>query len=113
MRNSLPSGFLSCLLLSPAYAWGGSVQVYAAPGDEELSKDFTVEVEGKPVPVYVAKVAAADRERRWKAMDDKAQSADYFEKASFSYFDMDGPVRVMVTCPEPIRSAKVLPSSFK
>jgi hypothetical protein len=85
MRNGLRSVFLACLLLSPACAWTGSVQVCPAPGDEELSKDFMVEVEGKPVPVYVAKVAPADRERRWKAMDDKARSADYFEKASFSY----------------------------
>ena len=89
------------------------MEVCPAPADEELSKDFTVEVAGKAVPVYVAKVAPADRERRWKAMDDKARSADYFEKASFCYFDMEGPVRVTVTCPEQIRSVKVLPSSFK
>jgi hypothetical protein len=113
MRNSLPLAFLGCLLLGTVCGWTGSVQVCPAPGDEELSKTFTAEVEGKTVPVYVAKVAPADPKQRWKAMDDKARSADYFEKASFCYFDMEGPVRVTVTCPEPIRSAKVLPSSFK
>ena len=94
-------------------AWAGSVQFYPAPAGEELSKDFGVQVEGKRIPVYVAKVAPAELERRWKAMDDKAHSADYFEKASFAYFDMQGRVTVTVTCPEVIQSAKVLPSSVK
>jgi hypothetical protein len=77
-----------------------------------LSKAFTVVVEGKSVPVYVAKVAPADPQRRWKAMDDKANSADFFETAAFSYFDMTGPVTVKVTCPEAIKSVKILPSSY-
>jgi len=72
-----------------------------------------VKVEGKEAPVYVAKVAPAAPALRWKAMDDKAHSADYFEKASFAYFDMEGAVAVTVTCPEVIQSAKVLPSSRK
>ena len=29
------------------------------------------------MPVYIAKVAPADATRRWKAMDDKAHSAEY------------------------------------
>lgn len=94
-------------------ARAGIVRVYPAPAGEELSKDYLVQVEDQEVPVYVAKVAPADPARRWKAMDDKANSADYFEKASFAYFDMQGAVTVTVTCPETIQSAKVLPSSCK
>ncbi len=45
-------------------------------------------------------------------MDDKANSADYFGTASFAYFDMHGTVNVTVTCPEAIRSARILPSSL-
>ena len=45
-------------------------------------------------------------------MDDKAHSADYFETASFAYFDMQGTVTVTVRCPEVIKSAKVMPSSW-
>jgi hypothetical protein len=45
-------------------------------------------------------------------MDDKANSADYFELASFASFDMLGAVTVTVACPEAIQSARVLPSSF-
>jgi hypothetical protein len=91
----------------------GAVVVYPAPPGEELSKAFAVKVEGKDCPVYVAKVAPREPERRWKAMDDKKNSADYFETAAFASFDMQGPVRVTVTCPEPVRSARVLPTSFK
>jgi polygalacturonase len=45
-------------------------------------------------------------------MDDKKNSADFFEKASFTCFDFEGPVRIQITCPEAVRSAKVLPSSY-
>jgi len=93
-------------------SWAGTVRVYPAPAGEELSKAYTVEVEDKPVPVYVARVAPVDPQRRWKAMDDKANSADYFATAAFAYFDLEGRVTVKVTCPETIKSAKVLPSSF-
>jgi hypothetical protein len=102
-----------CLLFSIVPVWAGSVQVYPAPAGEELSKVFAVQVEGKQIPVYVAKVACAEPERRWKAMDDKAHSAEYFENASFAYFDMQGTVTVTVGYPEVIQSAKVLPSSWK
>jgi hypothetical protein len=100
------------LLGSAPLGWSGTVRIAAAPAGEVLSKDYRVQVEGREVPVYVARVAPADPARRWKAMDDKANSADFFETASFASFDMEGTVTVTVTCPEPIRSAKVLPSSF-
>jgi len=102
-----------CLAPNGPLAWAGNVRVYPAPAGEELSKDFSVKIEGQEAPVYVAKVASANPVLRWKAMDDKAHSADYFEKDSFAYFDMLGPVTVTVTCPKAIHSVKVLPSSLK
>lgn len=90
-----------------------NVRVYPAPAGEELSKDYTVTVEGKDVPVYLAKVAPADESRRWKAMDDKVNSASYFDQASFACCDVRGPVRVTVACPRPVRSANVLPTSYR
>ncbi len=89
-----------------------TVTVYPAPQGEVLSTDYTVQVDGRDTPVYVAKVASADRQARWKAMDDKKNSADFFEQASFTYFDFAGTVRIQITCPEAVRSAKVLPSSY-
>ena len=84
----------------------------AVPG-EGVSRDYTVMVEGQRVPVYAAKVAPADSARRWKAMDDKARSAEFFDTAAFASFDMQGPVKVIVTCAEPIRAARILPTSFQ
>lgn len=91
----------------------GQENIGSIPAGEEQSKDYVVRVGGKEIPVYAVKVAPGDPALRWKAMDDKVNSADYFEKASFGYFDMRGAVTVSVECPQPITSAKVLPSSLK
>ncbi len=112
MELSIPLLVFALILCCPGRAGAGTVRVYPAPAGEALSKDYTVKVEGQEVPVYAAKVAPADPARRWKAVDDKANSADYFETASFAYFDMDGAVMVTVTCPEAMQSARVLPSSL-
>jgi hypothetical protein len=89
----------------------GNVRVGPAPPPQEQSKDYVVTVDGKMAPVYVAKVAPANPARRAQAMDDVANSASFFDLASFSSFDMNGPVQVTVVCPDPIESAKILPSS--
>lgn len=91
----------------------GQVVIYPAPAGEPLSTDYTVQVQGRPAPVYIARVAAADNVRRMKAMDDKVNSAQYCDKGSFTTFDMQGPVQITVTCPQPITSAVLLPTSFQ
>jgi hypothetical protein len=101
------------IAMAAGIAHGGTVMVWPAPAGEEMSEDFSVTVDGRETPAYVAKVAPADAARRWKAMDDKKNSADYFDKAAFTTFDMQGTVKVVVTCPRPIESARVLPSSLK
>ncbi|MCY2993848.1 MAG: glycosyl hydrolase family 28 protein [Planctomycetota bacterium] len=107
------SAFAFLLLgLMPGVSLAVTVQVYPAPKGEELSTDYTVQVEGQDTPVYVAKVSPADQKARWKGMDDKQNSADFFEKASFTTFDFEGTVRIQITCPEAVRSAKVLPASY-
>ena len=112
MKRFLPYLLVASALSGPAFGRSGTVRTDPAPAGEVLSADYAVKVEGQAVPVYVARVAPADPARRWKAMDDKSNSAAYFETASFAYFDMEGTVTVTVTCPETIRSAKVLPASF-
>lgn len=103
-------GFLALVWIAPA--WAGVVRVAPAPLGEELSHDYSVRVEGQEVPVYIARVAAADPALRWKAMDDKTNSAKYFQTASFASFDMSGAVTVAVTCPAPIQTVRVLPASL-
>ena len=101
------------VMLIADFAVAGTVTVWPAPQGEELSHDFSVMVEGKAAAVYIARVAPQKPELRWKAMDDKANSADYYENAAFTTFDMQGTVEVVVTCSAPVRSARVLPSSLK
>ncbi|MDY9919043.1 MAG: glycosyl hydrolase family 28 protein [Proteiniphilum sp.] len=85
--------------------------IYPAPLEESLSQYYKVSVEGENVPVYRVKVAPKEQERRWKAMDDKKNSAKYYEEAAFAYFDMNDEVSITVTTDEEIRSVKILPSS--
>lgn len=94
-------------------SWAGDVRIYPAPAGERLSERYRVHVNGKTAPVYVVRVAPREEERRWKAMDDKANSALYFEEAAFTTFDMTGIVRVQVECSEDVQSAVVLPSSLR
>jgi hypothetical protein len=90
----------------------GSVTIQSAPEGEELSKEYKVSVFGTEVPVYIVKVAPADAERRWKAMDDKKNSADYFDTGAFAYFDLLNSTTVKVSVPVKINTAKILPSSL-
>jgi hypothetical protein len=113
MKHAVVSLIVASVLGWTSPGQAGTARVYPAPAGEELSKDFSVRVENQEVPVYVAKVAPAEPARRWKAMDDKANSADYFTNAAFAYFDMQGPVTVTVTCSDVIQSVKILPSSLK
>ncbi|MCX7009955.1 MAG: glycosyl hydrolase family 28 protein [Kiritimatiellaeota bacterium] len=113
LRAVLKFSVTLLLVLSGAVgAAGQNAIIYPAPAGEPLSKDYQVTVDGQAVPVYIAKVGPADEKRRWKAMDDKKNSADFFDLAAFAYFDMRGPVQVTVTSPSPINTARVLPSSL-
>ena len=106
--------FFAVLVLQMAVAAGlAQENIGQIPAGEERSNAYTVQVEGQDIPVYAVKVAPADPARRWKAMDDKVRSAEYFDKAAFAYFDMSGPVTVTIACPEPITLAKVLPTSLE
>lgn len=113
MRNFTLCLGLACAIADAPRALAGKVTLWPAPEGEALSSAYAVKVEGREVPVYVANVAAAEPARRWKSMDDKAHSGDYADKAAFACFDMEGAVTISVTCPEAIRSAKVLPSSLQ
>lgn len=91
----------------------GTVTVHPAPAEEEMSDRFTVQAQGLEVPVYALKVASGDPTRRWRAMDDKKNSGDYFDPAAFASFDFRGTVTITVTAQQEIRSARILPSSFQ
>ena len=101
---------LLIVLALPATA-ASIIKIYPAPKGASLSTAFKVAAGGKLVPVYLAKVGAADPGRRFKAVDDMLHSDIYFDKAAFAYFDLQGTANVSITVNQAVRSVKILPSS--
>lgn len=105
--------YLRVLLLlfvvsAPAFAASGmqEVQIYSAPQGIELSSDFKVSIKGQEVPVYKTKVPPAEPIPRLSG------SRSEYGFASLASFDMRSRVDVTITAPEPVKSIKVLPSSY-
>jgi len=68
------------------------VHVFPAPSGERFSDLFKVAVEGQPSPVYVAHVVSMTG----------ADLKEYINgKASFTTFDISGPVKILVTYAQP------------
>lgn len=95
-----------------ALRYKSEVIIYSAPAGEVLSGKYMVTADGRNVPVYIAKVASSDRKLRYKAMDDKLNSAKFFEEAAFSYFDLSGNTTVTVKSAVAVKTVKILPSSY-
>jgi len=114
-KNTIPVPiffiFLLVFLCSNLSAQKNKVTIYPAPQGEEVSKQYQVTAAGKEVPVYLAKIAPEDASRRWKAMDDKKNSAEYFDTGAFAYLDLQGKATFTVKVPATIASAKILPTS--
>lgn len=111
MKNLFLPFFLF-LTITNATAGNGRVIIYPAPKGEPLSNTYKVLANNRPVPVYIAKIAAKDNARRFLAVDDILNSADYFDKATFGYFDMERSVTVRIIVSEKIKEAKILPLSL-
>lgn len=107
----LITSILVCGHLAMASQPKDGVLVHSMPTGEQASEDFCVAVAGHEVPVYIAKVAPLEKKLRFKAMDDKANSATYFDKAAFAYFDAYKPLKVVISPRQEVKSVKVLPSS--
>lgn len=105
--------FLVASLLATTAAAFDNAKIYPAADPSLLSPLYRMQVEGRDVPVYKLRVAPEDRERRSAAMDNKAQTGDFFEEAAFAYFDMAGGVDVSVTFASPITAARLLPVGLR
>jgi hypothetical protein len=111
MRNLL---FVIAVLLSCSWSLSRLVQasdvakIYPAPDREPLSPRFKLSVATNDVPVYIARIVALTAKQR-ESMG-PITFADTSDTA-FSSFDFAGDVGVSVTCPEPIQSVKLLPTS--
>lgn len=103
---------VSLLALFNHAASAVEIRTHAAPMGEALSTNFSVTVGKANVPVYVAKIASGDPVLRFKSVDEVATSGTYFEKASFASVDIEGSTEVTITCPDTVKTAKLLPSSY-
>ena len=116
-RRTFIQTVASATLATPSLIAGEASDPVAAgspppSAPEAPSKQFSLKVEGRDVPVYLARVAPGDAERRARAMDDKANSHLYFDEASFASFEVATSVRAEITCPTAVKSVKVLPTSY-
>lgn len=75
-----------------ANANGSRVTIYPAPSNEILSKDYMLEVNGKKVDIYLAKIADVENRPSW-TLDPQDVGGPY----SFSYFDFSGEVKIKIT----------------
>ena len=90
----------ACMMGLTMFAAAGTVTVYPAPAGEPMSKMYTVSVDGKSSPVYVAKVMSMLNQKDFKPGE-----------AGFTSFDLNGTATVTVTYPEKVKEVKVLPTS--
>lgn len=110
MRQMLYSYLSKILFVGCAMSFAAQgaedVRIYPAPKGIELSTDFTVAIEGRQVPVYKTKVPPGDSIPRLSG------SRREFGFASLASFDMRTSVDVTVTCPDAVKSIKILPTSY-
>ena len=66
--------------------------IYPAPEEEILSEDYTLEVNGQPVDIYLAKIADVENPDSWLLQPD-----DVGGPYSFTYFDFSGEVTIKIT----------------
>lgn len=85
------------------------VTTYPGPEGEESSEDYQVEVNGKPVFVYRARVSAVPFNQVWPGHQ---RPLDQTEVASFAYWDTAGPVTVEVISKRPVETVAVRPTSY-
>ena len=87
-----------------------SLRIYPAPAGEPPSADYALEVQGKPVFVYQAKVRHAISKPPNSIWTHEMGAAA--ETASFAYFDFAGTASVAVTPSRAFKSATLHPTSF-
>lgn len=85
------------------------VIVYPAPEGEPKSADFEMNVNGKPVFVYEARVSKYPINQIWPGHQ---RPVNQTEIASFAYFDFSGEVTVRITSTKEIKTLDIRPKEF-
>ena len=98
----------SLLLAAAQVSAGRTVLSWPAPDGEKLSEDYTLRINGQPVPVYSCRVSAFPLNQVWPGYQ---RPMDQTELASFAYWGMSGPVTVEVSAKRAFESVAVRPTS--
>jgi hypothetical protein len=102
------SFLFSALTIASAQCWGSmagaaKVVTYPAPAGEALSADYEVQVAGRQVDAYMARVLDPPfASKRW----------DHGGSYSFASFDMSGRVVVRIVSKRSLRNVVIRPQSF-
>lgn len=107
---------LECVVLLLAFcagagrhAWGASVvTTWPAPAGEALCQDYSLRVDGQPVPVCACRVSAVPFNQVWPGYQ---RPVDQTELAGFAHWNMSGPVSVEITAKRPFTNVVVRPSA--
>lgn len=106
MRNHLFFILFVTILLAGCRS---GVSVYPAPEGEPKSTDFELNVNGKPVFVYQARVSKYPVNQIWPGHQ---RPVEQTEMASFAYFDISEEVVVRITSEKEIHSLDIRPKEF-
>ena len=108
MKNYFLFPVAFCILLVSLLAGCSQVITYPGPVGEEASSDFTVNVDGKEVFVYKARVSAFPENQIWPGYQ---RPVDQTEQASFCYYDTDKAVKVEIVSKKKIDKLIIRPLS--
>ena len=107
LRGSVASGLAVAACVSPS-AKGADIVTWPAPEGEALCESYTVQVNGRDVPVYSCRVSAMPFNQVWPGYQ---RPEDQTELAGFACWDMTGAVSVVVQSQRPVQSVAVRPTA--
>lgn len=84
------------------------LKIPAAPPEEALFGRYAVTLNGKPAPVWLARVSRVPYNTEWPGHQ---RPLDQTEPAGFCAFESDGPVAVRVTVDRPFHNIRIRPQS--
>ncbi|WP_157757615.1 glycosyl hydrolase family 28 protein [Pseudalgibacter alginicilyticus] len=108
MVNKLGKTILLCSIVFflGFNSFAQKVKVYPAPKEIKLSESFEVTVEEQNVPVYNTKIPPSKPIPRLNPL------RGGYGLASIASFDMNESVTVSIACSTPVKTVKVLPTSY-
>ncbi len=107
LKLAVGSAVLAACLLQAAL--GAGVTSWPVPPGEALSEHYELTINGQAVPVLACRVSAVPFNQVWPGYQ---RPLDQTELAGFAFWDMAGPVKIVVQSRRPVQSVVVRPASL-